>query len=162
MPRTLLALAVLACATAAAPAALAQKVPAANLPPAVVSSVRAVMPQMTIVQAERKSREGRVYFDVEGRQPDGAEIELDLLQTASGWDVVEIQRDIPWADTPAIARAAALKANPRVAPVRVIESKQMDGKIVYELFAAGRPETPAMEVLVENGVARVLTEAWPH
>ena len=59
MTRNLLALAALACAVAAAPHALAQPIPAADLPPAVVASVRAAMPQTTLTQAVRKEREGR-------------------------------------------------------------------------------------------------------
>lgn len=139
--------------TALAAPALAQAVP-----PDVTAAVKAAMPTMKIVEAELKEREGRRYYDVEGTLPDGSEIELDLLQTPQGWEVVEIQRDIAWSTAPAPVIAAAGKAR----PVRVIESKQTDGSIVYELFAEGKPGAPSLEVMWKDGKAKVLTEAWPH
>lgn len=132
---------------------------AASAPPEVLAAVKSVMPQMTVLEAELKERDGRRYYDVEGTLPGGAEIELDLLQTPQGWQVVEIQRDIPWNEAPALVHAAAPKG---AAPVRVIESKQTDGTIIYELFAPGKPQTPAAEVMWKNGEAKLLTEVWPH
>lgn len=127
-------------------------------PPDVVAAVKKAMPNMKIAEAELKEREGRRYYDVEGTLADGSEIELDLLQTPQGWQVVEIQRDIAWNTAPAAVIAAAGKAK----PVRVIESKQTDGSIVYELFAEGKPATPSLEVMWKDGKAKVLTEVWPH
>jgi hypothetical protein len=143
-------------------AAAATTAHAAEVPPEVAASVKAAMPQMKITEAELKEREGRRYYDVEGVLPDGSEIELDLLQTAAGWKVVEIQRDIPWTAAPAAVRTAATPAWKGPDPVRVIESKQTDGAIVYELFAPGRPQTPALEVMLKDGNASVLKEVWPH
>ncbi|MFN3582655.1 hypothetical protein [Phenylobacterium sp.] len=135
---------------------------AAPVPPEVAAKVKAAMPGMAITDAELKERDGRRYYDVEGRLADGAEIELDLLQTLAGWEVVEIQRDIPWYAVPASAREAARPAWMGPDPVRVIESRQTDGAIIYELFAPGRTETPALEVMVKDGQAKVLKEVWPH
>lgn len=135
---------------------------AAELPADVAAAVKAAMPQMKITEAELKARDGRRYYDVEGVLPDGSEIELDMLQTAAGWQVVEIQRDIAWASAPAQVHAAAQPAWKGPAPARVIESKQTDGSIVYELFAPGRPGTPALEVMLKDGKAEVLKEVWPH
>lgn len=131
----------------------------AEAPPVdVVAAVKQAMPDMKIAEAELKERDGRRYYDVEGTLPDGSEIELDLLQTAQGWQVVEIQRDIAWNTAPAPVIAAAGRAR----PVRVIESRQTDGSIVYELFAEGKPAAPSLEVMWKDGKARVLTEVWPH
>ena len=147
---------------AAAPAA-AQKVAAAQLPAAVVAVVTAAAPGLTITEAELKEREGRRYYDVEGKLADGSELELDLLETPQGWSVVEVQRDIAWTTAPKPVRDAAAPAWKAPAPpVRVIESKQNDGQIIYELFSAGKPQTPALEVAFKDGAARVLTEVWPH
>jgi len=153
MRRLFAALAVAAVATSAA---------AAEVPADVAASVRAAMPQMKITEAELKLRDGRRYYDVEGVLPDGSEIELDLLQTPQGWQVVEIQRDIAWTAAPDAVRAAAQPAWKGPAPVRVIESKQTDGSVVYELFAPGRTQTPALEVRLKDGKASVLKEVWPH
>lgn len=134
----------------------------ADLPSAVVALVKGTVPDITITEAQKKEREGRIYFDVEGTTPKG-EIELDVMQTGEGaYSVVEIQRDIAWADAPAEVRAAAAKAEKKVEPVRVIESKQTDGSVIYELFAAGVPKDPSLEIMVKNGQVSVLKEVWPH
>jgi len=149
----------LALATALASPALAEpKVAADAVPPGVTAAVHAAQPGLKVVQAELKEREGRRYYDVEGVLPDGSGLELDLLQTGETWTVVEIQRDISWSDAPATVRAAA----GAVEPARVIESRQTDGSVVYELFAAGKPQTPSLEVMLKDGEARVLQETWPH
>ncbi|HVI32549.1 hypothetical protein [Phenylobacterium sp.] len=138
--------------------ALAGQAFAHTVPADVAAAVKKAMPQMTISEAELKARDGRRYYDVEGRLPDGSEIELDMLQTPQGWEVVEIQRDIAWASAPAPVRAAAGRAE----PVRVIESRQTDGTVIYELFAQGQPKDPALEVRWRDGKAELLTSRWPH
>ena len=164
--RTLILASILAFAASAVLAATPETkitpVAAADLPPAVVAVVQKAAPGLRIVEAELKEREDRRYFDVEGVLPDGAEIEFDLLETAGAWKIVETQRDIAWTATPQPVRDAAVKAAPKVAPVRVIESTQNDGMVIYELFAEGRPKEPALEVSWKGGVAKVLAETWPH
>jgi len=149
-------------AGAGAPETKITPVAAADLPAQVVSAVKAAAPGLTIRTAELKEREARRYFDVEGVLADGSEIEFDLLETAGVWAIVETQRDIDWTSAPAAVQDAARAAQAAVAPVRVIESRQNDGMIIYELFAAGQPRTPAMEVSWKDGQARVLAEVWPH
>jgi len=161
MPRGYALFAAIVSLGCAAPAS-AQVATPAGLPPEVVAQVRAAAPDMKITDAELKEREGRRYYDVEGVLPNGQEIELDLLQTPAGWTVVEIQRDIAWSEAPASAREVAAAAWKGPPPARVIESRQTDGAIIYELFAPDRPATPAMEVMLKNGAAKVLTETWPH
>jgi hypothetical protein len=135
---------------------------AADIPEAVRAAVLAARPGMTIAEAELKEREGRRYYDVEGTVG-GGEIELDLLETPQGWQVVEIQRDIPWTAVPASVSAAAGQARAGFVPVRVIESAQADGSaVIYELFADGQPAAPALEVRVADGRTEVLKEVWPH
>lgn len=150
-------------AVAQAPETKVTSVAAADLPPAVVATVTAAAPGLTIKAAEFKEREDRRYYDVEGVLPDGAEIEFDLLQTGETWKIVETQRDIAWTATPQPVRDAAVKAVPRIAPVRVIESTEDNGMVIYELFVEGQPKAPALEVSWKKGqAAKVLTEAWPH
>ena len=145
-----------------APATAITPTAAADIPDAVRTVVLAARPGMVIVEAELKEREDRRYYDVEGTL-NGAEIELDLLETPSGWQVVEIQRDIAWSAAPAAVRAAAEGSRSGFTPVRVIESTQAeDGAIIYELFADGQPATPVLEVRAANGRTDVLKEAWPH
>lgn len=137
-------------------------VAAKDLPAAVVAVVKGAAPGMTIKEAELKERENRRYFDVEGVMPDGSEIEFDLLEKDGAWSIVETQRDIAWPDAPKPVRDAAAASGKAITPVRVIESKQNDGMVIYELFAAGKPKEPSMEVSFKDGQAKVLSEVWPH
>jgi hypothetical protein len=133
-----------------------------DIPAAVVALVKAAAPTITIKEAELKERADRRYYDVEGVTPDGSEIEFDLLEKNGGWEIVETQRDIAWVSAPKVVRDTAAGSGKAITPVRVIESRQADGMVIYELFAAGKPDEPSMEVSLKDGQAKVLTEVWPH
>ena len=134
------------------------KVAAADLPPGVRDAVLAKVPGMKIAEAERKERGGKIFYDVEGTRPDGSEVELDLIEEAGKYRVVEMQRDIAWADAPAPVRTVAGAAADAFTPVRVIESTQEDGTVVYELFAPGKADEPATEVNWKDGKAALRSE----
>src|SRR3546814_3748738 len=89
------------------PAAEISSIAAADLPPGVRDAVLARVPGMKIAEAERKERDGKIFFDVEGTRPAGSPVELDLIEETGQYRVVEMQRDIAWADAPAPVRAAA-------------------------------------------------------
>jgi hypothetical protein len=131
----------------------------ADLSPEALKAAQAAIPGFVVTAVEKKVRDGRTYYDVEGQRPDGSEAEADILEAAGQFTVVELQRDIPWATVPEAVRE---KAGAGVMPVRVIESVQTDGTIIYELFAKGQPKTPAMEIRWHQNQAEVLTEVWPH
>ncbi|HEV2600112.1 hypothetical protein [Sphingopyxis sp.] len=139
------------------PAAEISSVAAADLPAGVRDAVLARVPGMTIAEAERKERGGKIFFDVEGTRPDGSPVELDLIEEAGKYRVVEMQRDIAWADAPAPVRTAAAAAADAFTPARVIESTQEDGTVVYELFAPGKADEPAAEVDWKGGKAVLRT-----
>ena len=138
------------------------EVAVSDLPPDLLTLVANAVPGIKIEGAERKEREGRVYYDVEGQRADGTEVELDVLKEATGYSIVEIQRDLPWSDAPEFVRSAAAGSEKAFEPVRVIESKQTDGSVIYELFADGAPAKPSLEVRVVDGKAEVLKEEWKH
>jgi hypothetical protein len=140
-----------------APQTNISEVTAATLPPALTAVVQEAVPGMQVVEAERKEREGRIYYDIEGKRPDGSEVELDILQEGEGFRLVEIQRDLAWAAVPANVQAAVRAKPDAFTPERVIESTQPDGSVIFELFAPGKPTDPAMEVRVKDGKAEVLT-----
>ena len=146
----------------AGPVTNAAEVAAADLPPALRELAEKSVPGIVIAEAERKEREGRIYYDIEGKRSDGSEVELDVLQEGSGFKLVEIQRDIAWADAPAAAQSAARAQKGAFVPERVIESTQTDGSVIYELFAPSRKDEPAMEVKMAGGKAEVLTRRWQH
>ena len=139
------------------PAAEIDEIAEADLPQGVRDAVLARVPGIKIAEAERKERDGKIFFDVEGMRPDGSPVELDLIEEAGAFRVVEMQRDIAWADAPAPVRAAASAPDDAFTPARVIESTQEDGTIVYELFAPGKADEPAAEVNWKDGKAVLRT-----
>lgn len=137
----------------------------ANVPKDVLDAVRAAQPTMRPAEAEAEVRDGRNYYDVAGTLPDGSEIELDLLQGPGGWAVVETQRDIDFAAAPEPVRAASAKADPAFRPARVIESRQNDGLVIYELFGPapqGGGEPRKVEVKYDGATAEILAKEWAH
>ncbi len=137
----------------------------AAVPSEVLQAARAAQPTMTFSEAEAEVRDGRNYYDVGGRLPDGSEIELDLMQGPEGWAVVETQRDIVFGSAPEPVRAASANADPKFTPARVIESRQSDGLIIYELFGAtpkegGQPRN--VEIKFDGTKAELLTKEWAH
>jgi hypothetical protein len=151
-----------ACATPTPAGVEITDLSAAELPADVHALAQSAAAGFVASEAQRKVRDGRTYYDVEGELPDGNEIEFDILMTAAGPEIVEIQRDLPWADVPASVRTAAEAAVPDLVPARIIESRQTDGAVIYELFAPGAPADPAIEVSFVGDVAKVLEERWPH
>jgi len=139
------------------PAADISQIAEADLPQGVRDVVLARVPGMKIAEAERKERGGKLFYDVEGTRADGSPVELDLIEEAGKYRVVEMQRDIAWADAPAPVRTAAGAAADAFTPARVIESTQEDGTIVYELFAPGKADEPAAEVNWKDGKAMLRT-----
>lgn len=146
------------------PATAISNVAAAELPAGVAELAEATVPGMKIEEAERKERDGRTYYDVEGTRPDGSEVEIDMLVQPDGsLKAVEVQRDIAWGHAPAAVRAAAAATADAFTPERVIESRQIeDGRTIYELFAPGKPGEPAMEIAWKDGKATLLTERAIH
>lgn len=131
-----------------------------DIPDAVRSAALAKIPGMVISEAERKERDGMVFYDVEGQRPDGSDVELDMLEEDGAYVVVEVQRDIDWTEVPEDARAAAPSG--LFTPVRVIESVQQDGTVIYELFQDGNPNEPSAEIAVKDGKAEMLIERWKY
>lgn len=140
------------------PKAAVAVVEAADIPAGVRAVVLAKVPDLTIDQAERKARGGLIFYDVEGTRDDGSAVEIDVIEERGAYRVVEVQRDIAWADAPAAVRAAADSAPDHFVPERVIESAQNDGMVIYELFAPGKADEPAAEVNWKDGKAMLRSE----
>jgi hypothetical protein len=134
------------------------EVPLAEVPAEVLAVARAAQPGFVPAEAEAETREGRRYFDVEGRLPDGAEIEFDIMEENGVWRVVETQRDIAFSAAPAQVQAAARGHDPAIAPTRVIESVQANGLVIYEVYQGERK----LEVKWDGRSAELLTREWAH
>ena len=130
-----------------------------TLPAEALALIQAQLPGFTVTGVEVDQSDGEV--EVGGRAADGGEYEIDMRNNNGAWSLIEIQRDIAWADAPEAVRTAAEAAPNTFTPVRVIESRQpVDGSIVYELFAAGaQPGQPTMEVRYLDGQAAVMPPA---
>jgi hypothetical protein len=152
-----LAIALAACTPPADKAAEAPETAAASpVDPAIAAVVEAAMPGVTITAG---AADGAGEYEVTG-MASGQEYEFDLMGPDGGWRVVEIQRDIAWGDAPAPVRDVVATAPNAFLPERVIESRQpADGSVIYELFAAGAPDAPAMEVRFMEGEAAVMPPA---
>ncbi len=134
-----------------------------DTPPAVLETARALRPDIAFTAVEKEVRNGRIYYDVEGTNEAGQEIELDIMQDGDAWVVVEIQRDIEFDETPSLVRDVLAENAPGVAPERIIESDQGDGVIIYEFFdrTADGVENK-YEVKYDGETAVFLTEEWVH
>lgn len=132
-----------------------------DLPPEVVATALAFRPDLTIVEAEHETRDGRDYYDVAGLTPDDREVELDMTRIDGEWTVVEIQRDIPSSELPPAVAKALANAVPDFHAARIIESDQGGGTVIYEFFGPGEPPVKH-EVRWADGSAELLEEEWAH
>jgi hypothetical protein len=129
-------------------------------PPEALALIEAEMPGFIVNDVESEETDGQREYEVAGTTPSGEEYEFDLMQSSAGWSIMEVQRDIAWADAPEAVRAAAAAAPNAFEPTRVIESRQpADGSVIYELFSPNHPGAPAMEVRFLDGEAAVMPPA---
>jgi hypothetical protein len=136
----------------------------AEVPAEVLAAAQSARPGFVPAEAEAETREGRRYFDLGGKLPDGTQIEFDIMEESGRWRVVETQRDIAFATAPEAVRQAAAAQDPGFSPKRVIESVQADGVVIYELYgpANGDPQGRKVEVKLSDGKAEVLAKEWAH
>ncbi|HEY0445239.1 MAG TPA: hypothetical protein VGD19_02175 [Allosphingosinicella sp.] len=139
-------------------------VPLDQVPAAVLAAAKAEQPGFTPAQAQAETREGRRYFDIEGKLADGSELEFDIMEEGGRWRVVETQRDIDFSATPALVRQASAAHDPALVPTRVIESRQPDGLVLYELYApaGGDPQGRKVEIKWDGSRAEILAREWAH
>lgn len=130
-------------------------VPLAQVPPEVLAAAAAAQPGFVPAEAEAEIRDGRDYFDIGGKLADGSEIEFDIVRQGTRWEVVETQRDIALAAAPKAVRSAA----GGFAAARVIESRQNDGLVIYELYDSKQQK---LEIKWDGKRAERLTAEWAH
>ena len=135
----------------------------AQVPAEVLQAARAARPELELEAAEHEVRDGRDYYDLAGKMPDGAEVELDMTTVDGRWTVVEIQRDIGMEQVPEQARQALAGAHEGWVPHRIIESDQGNGVVIYEFFGPGPgAEEAKVEVKWQANEAEVLQDEWVH
>lgn len=132
-----------------------------DLPASVTAAIEAERSGFTPLEVLKKVRDGRTYYDVEGELADETELEFDILMTGNIAEIVEIQRDLAFEDMPAEVQAMVDETE-STRPVRIIESVQTDGSVIYEFFAPDAPVDPAYEIRSHEGKLERLTERWMH
>ncbi len=134
-----------------------------EIPEQAMQTIRELHPGFVVAEAEKEFKHDKVYLDIEG-ELDGREIEFDMLQTETGWAIVEVQRDLVWEQLPPNVAVALSQNAPDFAPKRIIESQQYGTDItVYEFYAVDADGTESRkEVKLEAGVASVLEQEWQH
>ncbi len=135
-----------------------------ELPPSALQAIMAIEPNFAMQEAEKESKHGKTYLDVEGHLPNGDEIEFDMLETDGIWQVVEVQRDLTWEQLPGNVASALTSHDSSFIPKRIIESKQHGTPVtVYEFYAVDSDgKESRKEVKVEGGEATVLKKEWQH
>jgi len=134
-----------------------------QIPVSAMNEIKTIKPDFVVEEAEKEFKHGNVYLDIEG-EAGGQEIEFDMLQTESGWKVVEVQRDLTWESVPKDVAEALKTDSPEFMPKRIIESVQYGTDItIYEFYAVDADgKESRKEVKVEKGVVSVLDEEWTH
>lgn len=130
-------------------------VPLAQVPSEVLAAAAASQPGFVPAEAEAETRDGREYFDIGGRLADGSEVEFDIVRQGARWEVVETQRDIALGAAPPAVRSAAGDFE----ATRVIESRQSDGLVIYELYDSKQRK---LEIKWDGKRAERLTAEWAH
>lgn len=126
-------------------------------------AVLELQPDFKLVAAEKEFKHGDTYIDLEGTRGNGIEVEFDLLQQGEKWVVVERQRDISLIECPVAVVNTLRKGAPGFEPVRIMESDQLNGIIIYDFFAEFEDgNVLQQEVKYEDGQASLLQEEWRH
>lgn len=134
-----------------------------DVPEAVVDAALAARPSFEIAEAEYETRDGREYYDLGGRLPDGSEVELDMMLDGDSWRVVEVQRDVEYVAVPESVQEELAANVGGWTPTRVIESDQGGGVVIYEFFGLGADGASVKhEVRLAEGTADFLREEWAH
>jgi len=136
-----------------------EKVALADVPDAVMSVILSANPQFVMKEAEKESKHGNTYYDVEGLDANGNEIEFDMLLGNDGtWSIAEIQRDLNLEQCPDMV-VALYQEKVGIAPARIIESDQGDGVVIYEFYTRESGKEKKYEIKLS---AQLLDKEWTH
>lgn len=136
-----------------------EEVELADVPKSVISVIQAANPQFKMNEAEKESKHGNTYFDIEGVDGDGNEIEYDMLLNNDGtWSIAEIQRDLTLDQCPKIV-VDLYQKQVGIEPARIIESDQGDGTVIYEFYTLEADKEKKYEIKLS---ASLLEKEWTH
>jgi len=132
----------------------------ADVPAGVTSVILSANPAFKMKEAQKELKHGNTYFDIEGLDADGNEIEFDMLLEKDGtWRIAEIQRDLTLEQTPEPVSVLFKSKVSNVLPKRIIESDQGGGVIVYEFYTVESDLEKKYEIKLE---VEFLEKEWKH
>ena len=99
-----------------------------KVPEGVKSVILNANPEFKMQEAQKELKHGNIYYDIEGLDVNGNEIEFDMLLEEDGsWSIAEIQRDLTLEQTPEPVAKLFKSKVPNILPKRIIESDQGGG-----------------------------------
>jgi len=132
----------------------------ADVPDAVKSVIRKANPDFKMQEAQKELKHGNTYFDIEGLDANGNEIEFDMLLEKDGsWSIAEIQRDLTLEQSPKVVADLFQSSVPNVSPARIIESDQGDGVVIYEFYTVENSKERKYEIKMQ---VELLDKEWKH
>ena len=135
-------------------------VPLDKVPASVVSVIKKDHPKFKMLEAEKELKHGNTYYDIEGLDAQGNEIEFDMLLAKDGtWSIAEIQRDLTLKQVPERVVNVFRGEVPTLKPARIIESDQGGGVIIYEFFTQEKDKERKYEVKLS---VELLEKEWTH
>lgn len=131
-----------------------------DVPEAVMTVIRNANPDFKMQEAEKEFKHGNTYFDIEGFDAAGNEVEFDmLLQKDGSWRIAEIQRDVTLEQCPVAVSQLFQSSVPGVSPARIIESDQGDGVVIYEFYTVENKLERKYEIKMQ---VELLDKEWKH
>jgi len=132
----------------------------ADVPEGVKSVILKSNPEFKMQEAQKELKHGNTYYDIEGLDAQGNEIEFDMLLESDGsWRIAEIQRDLTIEQCPASVVALYNERVGNVSPARIIESDQGDGTVVYEFYTSEKGQERKYEIKLH---VEFLEKEWQH
>lgn len=132
----------------------------AEAPPEVLTVIRAEDPDFAVSESIEDATTGARTFEVTGASGNGVLRTYNVMHFNEGWRIVQIRRDIAWADAPASVRNAVATSPSAIVPAKVVEVHEpgADG-VMYELWGDA-PEALLLTVRDVDGQAAIMPA--PH
>lgn len=132
----------------------------ADVPVAVKRVIKSAYPKFKMQEAEKEFKQGNTYFDIEGVDEHGEDLEFDMLLGKDGaWTIAEIQRDLSEEQCPKSVIMLFRQQVKEVAIARIIESDQGDGVVIYEFYTVEKGQEKKYEIKRELSF---LEKEWKH
>ena len=132
----------------------------ADVPAEVKSIIKSAYPKFKMQEAEKEFKHGNTYFDIEGLDENGDDLEFDMLLGKDGiWTIAEIQRDLTEEQCPKGVLMLFREKVKEVAIARIIESDQGGGVVIYEFYTVEKGQEKKYEIKRELSF---LEKEWTH